>query len=59
MKRKKLIHFQNERAHNLETPEGIHMKNGNLLETSLQENCGKPSSMPPKNWESSSQKSSY
>ena len=55
---KKSIHFQNKRAHNLETLRGIHKKNATLLETSLLKNYGKRSSLPPKNLESLFQKSS-
>ena len=42
------IHFQNKKAHNLETLEGIHKKNATLLETSLLKNCRKISSLPSK-----------
>ena len=34
----------------LETCGGIHKKNGTLLEASLLKNCGKRSSLQPKNW---------
>ena len=44
------IHFQNKRAHNLETLGGIHKKNTTLLETSLLKKCGNLSSLFPKNW---------
>ena len=47
---KKSIHFQNQRAHNLETFVGIHKKNSTLLETSLLKNCWKLSSFSPNNW---------
>ena len=41
----KSIHFENKRAHNLETLEGIHKKNAKPLETSLLKNYGKVSSL--------------
>ena len=46
---KKLIHFQNKRAHNLETIGGIHKKNAILSETSGLKNSEKLSSLSPKN----------
>ena len=49
VKGKKSILFQNKRAHNLETFGGIHKKNVTLLENSLLNNCGKLSSLSPKN----------
>ena len=49
---KKIIHFQNKKAYNLETLGGIHKKNTTLLETSSLKNCGKLLSLSPKNWES-------
>ena len=52
VKGRKSIHFQNKRAHNLETLGGIHKKNATLLETSLLKNYGKLSSLSPKNWAS-------
>ena len=52
------IHFQNKRAHNLETLGGIHKKNATLFETSLLKNYGKLSSLSPKNLVSLFQKSS-
>ena len=55
VKGKKIIHFQNKRAHNLETPGGIH-KNVTLFATSLLKNCGKLSNFLPKNWGSLYQK---
>ena len=57
VKGKKIMHFLNKRAHNLETPGGIHKK-ATLLETSLLKNCGKLSNFLPKNWGSLYQKSS-
>ena len=59
MKEKKIIHFQNKRAHNQETLGCIHKKNATLFETSLLNNYGKISSLSPKNWASLYQKSSY
>ena len=56
VKRKNIIHIQSKRAHNLETLGGIHKKNATLLETSLLKNCGKLSSLSPKNWGSLYQK---
>ena len=53
------MRLQNKRAQNLETFEGIHKKNGTLLETSLLKNYGKLSSLSLKNWASIYQKSSY
>ena len=41
---KKSIHFQNKRAHNLETLRGIQKKNATLLK-----NCEKLFSLLPKN----------
>ena len=58
VKGRKSIHFQNKRAHNLETLGGIHKKNATLLETSLPKNYGKLSSLPSKNWTNLYQKSS-
>ena len=58
MKGKKSIHFQNKRAHNPETIGAIHEKNATLLETSLQKNYGKISSLSPKIWASVYQKPS-
>ena len=55
---KKSVHFQNKRAHNLETLAGIHKQNDTLLETSILRNYGKISSLPPKNWAGLYQKSS-
>ena len=55
---KKSIHFENKRAHNLETLEGIHKKNAALLKTSLLKNYGKLSSLSLKNYASLYQKSS-
>ena len=52
------MHFQNKRAHNLETLGGIHKKNASLLENSLLKNYGKGSSQSPKNLGSLFQKSS-
>ena len=48
MKGKKSIHFQNKMAQNLEILGGIHKKNSTLLQTSLQNNFGNFSSLPPK-----------
>ena len=58
VKGKKSIHFQNKRAHKLETLGGIHKKNATLLETSLLKNYGKLSSLSCKNWTNLHQKSS-
>ena len=38
------------RTHNLKALASIHKKNVKLLETSLLYNCGKLSSLSPKNW---------
>ena len=46
--REKTIHFQNKRAHNLETLGSTHKKNPTLLETWLLKNYGKLSSLSPK-----------
>ena len=46
---RKSIHFQNKKAHDLETIGGIHKKNATLSETSLLKNFEKLSSLSSKN----------
>ena len=55
---KKSIHFQNKRAHNLETLEGIHKKNATLLADFITEELWKTSCFSSTNWVSLYQKSS-
>ena len=58
VKGNKIKTFSKKITHDLETLGGIHKKNGTLLETSLQNNCGKLFSLSHKNWRSLYQKDS-
>ena len=58
VKGNKIKKFSKKITHDLETLGGIHKKNGTLLETSLQKNCGKRFSLSHKNWRSLYQKDS-
>ena len=58
VKGKESIHFQNKRAHNLETLGGIHKENATLLLTLFLKNYGKLSILSPKTGASLYQKNS-